>query len=87
MTQLKPCPLCGSPAMLRYRMEFGALAPYIVCTGQENSCYLQTRPGAYTDAEQCIAAWNRRTTKIDIRMSGNANTVIQNADTVTVKMK
>ena len=53
MSDLKPCPFCGSEDLVVHNEINGA---FIVC----NACCISFDYGEATCVEDCIEAWNRR---------------------------
>ena len=55
MSDLLPCPFCGSSAQVQVQQNLGDW--YVKCY----DCYSQTGEYRETDRLKAIAAWNRRT--------------------------
>lgn len=53
MTELRPCPFCGSDEVKAWRDVCGT-SYYVTC----GICYIRTLN--YSDEEQAIEVWNRR---------------------------
>ena len=53
---LKPCPFCGSRAMMRRRIDLPIAAFYAVCSNSRCSC----RSLAYLCKDEVARVWNRR---------------------------
>ena len=66
-TQLKPCPLCGGPAIYRDFPDVKHISHYIECA--KGPCDLTLCAG--NSYEECAAAWNTR--------SGDATELLREA--------
>ena len=58
MTELKPCPFCGSKAKIYQLFNWNF---YVACTNHECGCTLDCCGYAYGTEEEAAEAWNRRT--------------------------
>jgi len=62
MTNLKPCPFCGSEVEFRKSHVQGE-GGYILHKSQQQSCFIESSALSETDNEAMIAAWNTRQTQ------------------------
>lgn len=57
MSEMKPCPFCGAPAMLRKHEE--RIKPFFVRCGNLD-CRLIVATDYFATKDEAIEAWNRR---------------------------
>lgn len=59
MSDLKPCPFCGSFPTIEIHEDLYKRKKYgIECINED--CEIQPMTARYADKEECIEAWNRR---------------------------